>query len=1095
MEEKKGIEPMGVMPEDEKHEIFPLSYSGAVATTDLINELTHRRELEAIARQKTEEAYKRSLAEDKKVKGPHEYKHHPVYNETDLDLPEDFFDTKDEKEAYAKLQKDKKEKINKEYGDLNTLLFQKKKYYDEEEDKANKPGPGPIVITNKIRQMEDLLMAEAELLDKDTKNFIDSNFPDQLPPGYRDITRSQVAGMVGINQLSRLNDPQFRAIIEAEINADIEKYNKANIFHENPLQLNSNVYGSIISDPYNQEEIKRIMRFYFKDYNDPYKLQTILSYDPASAPVISPSELENIMINTKFKEMAPDKLAVQYAELLEVNKPPKYADILDDLDDIVGVMDELRKKYNAGDIDEKKFEEEVNTLTDNIQTAYSNDPLFQRAYESIDVKTKLDIRQFNDYIRQLGGILGKDPTSYLNVKIKEQIDNIKDLLKSNKIDLDQAYNMLHGISEVKEAVLNPNTEYVLDLPEDEAEAEKLKQAYEAAPTLAIPPPPPPAPTSITTPTTKAKKSKGEIPLSILEELQKQRLLANNQFILNATDIARKDFPFPIYDLSSKQLDDIETDIHTIRDGKIYGGKGKLTEIKFGRLNETEMKDIAKDIIDDLESRNIKMDPNINRFALAYSTNKLTKEEFKKLVNDLTDFEKQVSIIKDNKQSDELNVTDYINTRLKSLPVILDDIKSRKSKVLNKITKFLPPSVPPPPSTPVVAPLPGGLPGIAPLPGPVAPKFKLRKVKPQPQLPKVIIPAALRDQMSKENKALAKQAQYFNQAEKQPHGRKLIYGNGSVIEYRIEDNEDKRKMLSEIMPKKGKLYIIDLTSGRLFPISKHSDHIILQASYVFQQDMNGVGGNLKNKKHKKYKHHGSSAYYPTLYNILQDDEKIYPLRWMRNGNDKIPAFLHQINRNKNNIDYRDQIRNKIGGSIWKHIKNGLKEVGKDTHKYIVGNTIRAAKDLANQSVYEAKHFVNEEKKNIKNIYDVNKQFYKKPTITGFGKAVSGTVSGVGKMYVQPYISSARQLANVSDFASNVPGLNVVKYGIEAAIPPLAVADAAVHAVKNVDEGKYLDASINALDGIIGSGTLSTVANTGARLVNVGLQVADKVVDNH
>jgi hypothetical protein len=95
---------------------------------------------------------------------------------------------------------------------------------------------------------------------------------------------------------------------------------------------------------------------------------------------------------------------------------------------------------------------------------------------------------------------------------------------------------------------------------------------------------------------------------------------------------------------------------------------------------------------------------------------------------------------------------------------------------------------------------------------------------------------------------------------------------------------------------------------------------------------------------------------------------------------------------------------------------------------------------------------------------------------------------------------RELANVSDFASKVPGLNIAKYGLEYALPPLAVGDALAHTTRNLNVGtnekpRYLDAAISSLDAITDSNVLSGSAQLGAKILSSGLQATDRLVESH
>lgn len=397
----------------------------------------------------------------------------------------------------------------------------------------------------------------------------------------------------------------------------------------------------------------------------------------------------------------------------------------------------------------------------------------------------------------------------------------------------------------------------------------------------------------------------------------------------------------------------------------------------------------------------------------------------------------------------------------------------------------------------------------------------------PPIPKIVITKAEAEREKHKRDAFNKGLIYAAEHTKHEPEKGKTWYDKYTIEFKPHNKEDVRQMLNDINRMKGELFIVDLRNGRLFPIK--SSQVYPKAVYIYHIDPlyyettpNLEGGSLSETPEKKGKHknsepvrdyrkkmtqlrrmndiHGSTAWYPALDRVLSDQEILLPFEFMRNGNDKTLQMVHNIHHKKHNrlympFDYRMEHRRARGGSIWKHIKKGLKaatvDAARNTGNYIVNKTVDAAKDLAKQTVYEGKNFVAEEKKNINNLYKAGKQIGKDPSLSNIGKV--GT--SLGKIVLQPTITTARELANVSDFAGKVPGLNVAKNLAEFAIPGLAVADAAVHGIKNIDEGNYLDAGINAVDGVIGSGKLSGLAEFGTRVLGVGMKVADKFVDDH
>lgn len=336
---------------------------------------------------------------------------------------------------------------------------------------------------------------------------------------------------------------------------------------------------------------------------------------------------------------------------------------------------------------------------------------------------------------------------------------------------------------------------------------------------------------------------------------------------------------------------------------------------------------------------------------------------------------------------------------------------------------------------------------------------------------------------------------------EPEVNKAYYGKRH-IEYDVKNEADLLRMKHEVTKMKGKLYVVDLHTGRLFPIEL--EHTFVNQNYVFIKDLRSESETPTTKKTKR-KTKGSktlkgggfggaishAAYYPVLHGILRDEETIMPNIFMRNGRDKAKQMMHIAPQIPNFDDYRDQIRNEKGAGMWKYVRKGLAEGAKHAGSYIANKTVAAAKSFGKQSVYEAKHFVNQEKRNITYIGNANKQLYKNPSLKNLNTAVGKTLYGSVKFASQPLISTARETANVSDFAGKVPGLSMVKSGVNFFVPPVAMADALVHGVKNVDDGKYMDAAINAGDALIGSGKLSRGVEMGARLLNTGLKVGDRL----
>lgn len=337
---------------------------------------------------------------------------------------------------------------------------------------------------------------------------------------------------------------------------------------------------------------------------------------------------------------------------------------------------------------------------------------------------------------------------------------------------------------------------------------------------------------------------------------------------------------------------------------------------------------------------------------------------------------------------------------------------------------------------------------------------------------------------------------------EPEVNKAYYGNRH-IEFDVKNEADLLRMKNEVTKMKGKLYVVDLHTGRLFPITL--EHTFIGQNYVFIKDLRSENPapptkttKKKSKNAKTLKGGGfaaaaSSAYYPVLHGIFRDEENEMPNIFMRNGRDKAKQMTHLAAQTPYFNDYRDQIRKEQGAGLWKYVRKSLGAAAKPIGSYIANKTVSAAKDYAKQSIYEGKHFLNQQRRNINYIGNANKQFYRSPGLGTLNTAVGKTLMGGVKVLSQPAITAARQTANTSDFVGRIPGLNVAKAGINFFVPPVAIADALVHGVKNVDNKNYYDAAINAGDALIGSNKLNGAVELGARVLNTGLKVGDRLFD--
>lgn len=333
--------------------------------------------------------------------------------------------------------------------------------------------------------------------------------------------------------------------------------------------------------------------------------------------------------------------------------------------------------------------------------------------------------------------------------------------------------------------------------------------------------------------------------------------------------------------------------------------------------------------------------------------------------------------------------------------------------------------------------------------------------------------------------------YTKEIKKEEPEVNISHHHDGSMEFNVKTEADLTRMRTLVRSKGGLLYIVDLATGRLYPIS--IDKTVIQSTYIWKPYP------INANKPLYAGEGGSFAYFPAQNAIFRDEEHLLPYKFMRDGRDKAMGRIHHVfKKPQKEFDFRDQIENEMGAGLWKHIKNGIKSAGKE-----IGHaTVSAAKKFATATVQEGKNFYQQEKKNVRDIVQANRDFYNDPSLSRLFNATNATVFGAIKVATQPTWTAARELANVSDFVGDIPGLNLVKAGVEWAVPPLGVADALVHGVKNIgvgsnDKPRYLDAAINMGDALLGTGALKAVnsAETAVRVLNTGAKIADYATDTH
>lgn len=979
----------------------------------------------------------------------------------------------------------------------------------------------------KIGEYKNLYKDEEEMkkhydkLDETTQNFLDAFFkPDE---------RQRIGFYLGSDQLSKLNDPDFLANVLSEINDDIEDHNKSALPGDEilPLSLKDVKYG--LSDVHNQKELAYAIRLYDKTFKSPEKLNFIFSYDPAHSSVLKKSEIMALTSKANMQERDPEKIILRYIDNIKYNTPQYNAGVfnfenLDDLDEerranieqfkkgginedelnertdildniyhrakhIANLRDQIQQieayktARDNGDIDQKEFDNKIQNAYEHLITTYNKDPAFTDTLKHIQVRTVKDVNQFNNYIRQIDTIISSNPTNIISLELKKILDQVKQEIVDGKLDLHEAYKKLSTFEPVKHAI-NAKPDQVIQMESE------TKEIEEEQPDL-----------NVIKDFNKKARSKHLVALDGVE--------------LKGFDSIIKDEA--VYDLNGAELNTLYNNFNKVL------LKFNFSNMDFSKkkvISDAEVIEYMNNFVDELDDIGISLDPSIIDIVKdiqkeGVSPYKIRKDAYKfqqqllhiykefKAQKDYVDKEENktveaLNIIKDKIEKDYKTAIEDEKDTTKQQEIIQErdekiyklqqkEREKAKKKHEERIEKALEKL--------------GPISSKSPFPSIKIVSKNVSKLvtKPKAKVPKIIIPASLAKERAEEIKKSAEAAVYAKKTSShEKEGKRSTYGE-HVLEFKPRTDDELLKMKQEIQPLKGQLYIVDLPTGRLHPM--RIDKIFVGATYIFQKDLSDSlikGGAI----------HGASAYFPTLSKILRDDEQLNPYIFMQNGNDKLPAFYHKLGNpanfhlTRNKADYRDQMRNEIGGSIWSHIKRGLKEVGNDTKNYLVNTTVNAAKDLAKQSVGEAKNFVQQEKRNINYIGNANKQLYKNPSFSNLNRAINRTVYGSTKLVTQPAFTTARELANVSDFAGKVPGLNVAKYGLEYALPPLAVADSLVHATRDLglgsqDKAKYLDATINGLDAMLGTGKLSGKLETGTKALNLGLKVADVFADrgNH
>lgn len=356
------------------------------------------------------------------------------------------------------------------------------------------------------------------------------------------------------------------------------------------------------------------------------------------------------------------------------------------------------------------------------------------------------------------------------------------------------------------------------------------------------------------------------------------------------------------------------------------------------------------------------------------------------------------------------------------------------------------------------------------------------------------PPDTEDERRKSQERERENVQYSRLIEKsEPEIGKFRHRNGAV-EYIIRNADDLTRMKSDITGQGGKLYIINLKNGRLFPVSIND--AIIGLNYVWIPD------NLKENAK-------TVAFYPTAMNIARDDENSHNYKFIKGNGDKGHKLLHRLPGHiEHKATYKTQRRKAVGGSLWSIVKkkyekakSNVNDVSRSINnsmvgKYIQKNTVGAVQNLIDNSRYEYKNYIEQSNKNLNKIIQANQALYRNPSLGNLRNAINITTGNGIKYLTQPIISAAREGAAVSQFAGEMPGMNIAKAVTEYSLPPLKVVDALMNVVKASGVGSdqkmnMKDAAFNLGDAIISSGGLSGDGETVAKLINTSAKVADYI----
>lgn len=895
----------------------------------------------------------------------------------------------------------------------------------------------PLILPSLRRELKipttkttDIIVPESKITDTDEKTFerhmADFDAKSQDVIGRLNTHIAQVLTEQAINPTNMSNfieDPDIYKEVMREIRAQIKN---DDISTTKKLDL---------ADKKSEDDVKDQLTALIKAYGESDKLQKLGYYLDQNATVknkIRRDDMDLIITQERLQYWSPDKIAedILDREKGKLTKPQENM-----LNEIIENMERDRIAREHNYLTDDVFVNKISNYNDLIITNIFGSDLnkLKRIENKFRRKMFIDLNILKDQINDIEGVIAHAPANKISISLRHTVDNTLRDMKNGKINLSQAFDRINGANKLLKATA----------PETLAQKQltRIKERKEIENKEIIKP---------------------EI---YFEDLRRRQLFA---FQGVEVDVSSKSgykgtqFADEVYSIDPTSKSTIASYVKNALDEKFTTPTApnvpfrdiKTVDLKSGKMTKDDISKIIYKVVNHMTSHKISfMDRDFPILRKITDKKKITdrKEEvvneFGKLYDTLIDMEKYLADYGKVPMIPESSV-DYLSLGI--LPAVGEKVEKPTKKIVISLADR---AVEMRPSS----------------------EFKDEGATPAD---------VEKNRLKREKKYSHENLKYTKKFDKEVKEELRAQYGENVFEYDIKTEDQLLRMKQSVSKMSGKLFIINLKTGQLFPIDL--DKTFINQTYIF----------MKNPEKG-----GSFAEYPALHKIYRDEDKIIPYKSLQYGRDKRAFRFHKAHRNPYTIDYRDQIDHEIGAGFWKSVRSGInKHIINPSVDYVKNKTVNAANEFARQSVSEGKNFIKQEKKNIREIGKANREFYRNPSFSGLNNAINSTVGGVGKLALQPAFTSARELSNISDFAGNVPGLNAVKFGLEYSVPGLAVADAAVHAVKNLgvgsnDKAKYLDAAINTLDAITGSGKLSGSAQLGARILDTGLTVTDKFVDKH